>query len=301
MGVAREPHVFERALGALHDLKAIHGDIHGEFLSRWGGEAAAAPVSVLVRPSEPPPPGSGRSHEAGKCFWNGLSIVIAAHIMIAVGPGVSSRGPQDVGNICMAGTRRLRVRAGLSLAQSCAPCQPHIRLATLAPPQVDASAACGASTREEWLPAVRQPPVEPPANSDGEKTQGLRRLNFRGLSPSHRLRKSCENCRSEQRYESSRLCFSGPAKRRDPSSGPRTRTPGLARVARECKSDNVLYVTLAICRQSSSRSRAPRARKVALVRQYICSTNRFHAARVDVDAVPPAAPRAAKDGAVRAS
>jgi hypothetical protein len=36
MGVAREPHVFERALGALHDLEAIHGNIHGDFLLRWG-------------------------------------------------------------------------------------------------------------------------------------------------------------------------------------------------------------------------------------------------------------------------
>ena len=31
VGVAREPHVLECALGALQDLEAIHGDIHGDF------------------------------------------------------------------------------------------------------------------------------------------------------------------------------------------------------------------------------------------------------------------------------
>src|SRR5271166_5879352 len=40
MGVAREPHVFEGALGALDDLEAVHGDIHGDFLSRWAAESS---------------------------------------------------------------------------------------------------------------------------------------------------------------------------------------------------------------------------------------------------------------------
>src|SRR5208282_5475922 len=36
MCVAREPHVFERALGALYNLEAIHGDIHGDFPFEMG-------------------------------------------------------------------------------------------------------------------------------------------------------------------------------------------------------------------------------------------------------------------------
>src|SRR5208283_3974980 len=52
MGVAREPHLFERALCALHDLEAIHGDIHGDFLLRWRG-AELARRAALVRDSRP--------------------------------------------------------------------------------------------------------------------------------------------------------------------------------------------------------------------------------------------------------
>src|SRR5271166_2047957 len=83
MRFAREPHVFERALGALHDLEAVHGDLHGDFLLRWGGSGLATQVSLMVRPSQITVPGSGSEfRKEVYCLWNRLLIVLPLTLLL---------------------------------------------------------------------------------------------------------------------------------------------------------------------------------------------------------------------------
>src|SRR5579871_3263946 len=64
MAIARQPHAFERALSALHDLEAIHGDIHGDFLlSRGDAEPPSPTFTAAGSRSECEPEAAAREKQ----------------------------------------------------------------------------------------------------------------------------------------------------------------------------------------------------------------------------------------------